>query len=111
MSMKAEIYGALAATGIPGRFEAYAVGRAPAPPFFIYEVRDWGEIYADGTTYARTPHVHVELFEKVSDSGAEEKMRQAIETAFGPVEETGAWSQSEDCHIEQYDFTYTGGKA
>ena len=106
MSWKSDIYSVLTSTGMPGRFEAFPVGKAPAPPFFVYSVDDMGEQYADDSTYARFPRVHVELFEKVSDLGTEEAMRDAIEEAFGPVEQTGIWSQSEACHIEQFDFTY-----
>lgn len=102
-----ETYAALAALDIPGRFEAYPVGKAPAPPFFIYTVDDNGEFYTDNGTFARLPRMHVELFEKVADPDLEESVRNALEEAFGPVEQVGTWSQSEQCHIEQYDFTYT----
>jgi len=98
---------ALDATGLTGRFEAYPVGKAPAPPFYVYTVDDQGEFYADNGTHARLPRMHVELFEKVADPALEESVRDALETAFGPVEQVGTWSQSEQCHIEQYDFTYT----
>ena len=75
--------------------------------FFIYTVDDNGEFYADDSTYARLPRMHVELFEKVADPELETSVRDALEAAFGPVEQVGSWSQSEQCHIEQYDFTYT----
>lgn len=102
-----ETYAALAALGIPGRFEGYPVGKAPSPPFFVYSVDDNGEFYTDNRTFARLPRMHVELFEKVADPELEERVRDALESAFGPVEQVGEWSQSEQCHIEQYDFTYT----
>ncbi len=101
MSAMGETYAVLTGLGLQGRFEAYPVGKAPAPPFFVYAVDDNGEYRADNGTYARFPRMHVELFEKV------ESVRDALETAFGPVEQVGTWSQSEQCHIEQYDYTYT----
>ena len=101
-----ETYDALTALGIPGRFEAYPVGKAPAPPLFVYTVDGQGEFYADDGTFARLPRIHVELLEKVSDPELEASVRDALESEFGPVEQTGTWSQSEQCHIEQYDFTY-----
>jgi len=107
MSAMGETYAALTALGIPGRFEAYPVGKAPAPPFFVYTVDDNGEFYTDDCTFARFPRMHVELFEKVADPTLETSVRDALEEAFGPVEQVGSWSQSEQCHIEQYDFTYT----
>lgn len=107
MSMRSDIYSALTATGVPGRFEGYVVGTAPAPPFFVYYIDDYGETYADGTTYARLPRIQVELYERVADTATETLIRDALEAAFGPVEQTGTWSQSESCHIEQYEFTYT----
>ncbi len=103
----AETYAALSALGLPGRYEAYPVGKAPAPPFFVYTVDDNGEFYTDDSTFARFPRIHVELFEKSADPALEASVRDALEGAFGPVEQVGSWSQSEMCHIEQYDFTYT----
>lgn len=102
-----ELVSALAGIGLPGRFEAYPVGKAPAPPFYVYAVDDQGELYADDGTYSRFPRMHVELFEKVADTELEERVRDVLESEFGPVEQVGSWSQSEQCHIEQYDFTYT----
>lgn len=106
MSHMDETYAVLAGLGIPGRFEAYPVGKAPAPPFFVYSVDDNGEFCADNSTFARFPRMHVELFEKVADPALETSVRDALEEAFGPVEQVGSWSQSEMCHIEQYNFTY-----
>ena len=95
MSAKSVVYAALTATGIPGRQDAYPVGNAPAPPFFT-----------DGTIYASLPRFHVELFEKTSNPETEALVRDAI-TSLGCVpDETGEWSESEVCHIQQYDFTY-----
>ena len=102
-----EVYATLAALGLPGRYEAYPVGKAPTPPFFVYQVDDHGEFYTDNGTYARFPKMHVELFEKSADPTLEESVCEALESAFGPVEQVGSWSQSEMCHIEQFDFTYT----
>lgn len=102
-----EVNAALAALGLPGRYEAYPVGKAPAPPFYVYTLDSQGEFCADDGTFARLPRVHVELLEKSADPALHEQVRDALESSFGPVEEVGEWSQSEMCHIEQYDFTYT----
>ena len=107
MNAMAEVYAALTALGIPGRYEAYPVSKAPAPPFFVYTVDSNGEFAADDGTFARLPRLHVELFEKSADPALEARVRSALEVAFGPVGQVGSWSQSEQCHIEQYDFTYT----
>lgn len=106
MSAKSVVYAALTATGIPGRQDAYPVGNAPAPPFFVYTVESPGGFVADGTIYASLPRFHVELFEKTSNPETEALVRDAI-TSLGCVpDETGEWSESEVCHIQQYDFTY-----
>lgn len=106
MSAKSVVYAALIATGIPGRQDAYPIGNAPAPPFFVYTVESTGGFVADGIVYASFPKFHVELFEKVSDSTTEKLIRDTI-LALGSVpDESGEWSESESCHIEQYDFTY-----
>lgn len=103
----AELVSVLSGVGLTGRFEAYPVGKAPTPPFYVYTVDDQGEYYADNGTFARFPRMHVELFEKSADPALEERVRAALESAFGPVEQVGSWSQSEICHIEQFDYTYT----
>ena len=102
-----ELVATMSSTGLTGRFEAYPINKAPTPPFYVYTVDDNGEFYSDDTTFARFPRMHVELFEKAADPALEESVRGALETAFGPVEQVGTWSQSEQCHIEQYDYTYT----
>lgn len=106
MSAKSRVYAALAATGIPGRQDAYPVNKAPAPPFFVYSMESVGGFVADGVVYASLPRFHVELFEKSSDKAVEALIRDAIVSLGCVPDETGIWSESEVCHIEQYDFTY-----
>ena len=107
MTAKSEVYKALTATGIQGRQEAYAVGKAPSPPFFTYSLVSRGEFVADDSNYAGLPRFHVELYEKVSSDRDEKAILAACQAvARGPVERTGTWSQSEQCHIEQFDFTF-----
>jgi len=106
MSAKSVVYAALTATGIPGRQDAFPVGKAPTPPFFVYTVESDGGFVADGTVYASLPHFHVELFEKVSNPAIEKLIRDAILSLGCVPDETGLWSESEVCHIEQYEFTY-----
>lgn len=106
MSAKSKVYQALVATGIPGRQDAYPVGKSPAPPFFVYSEESVGGFVADGIVYASLPRFHVELFEKASDSATEAMIRDAILSLGCVPDETGEWSESEVCHIQQYDFTY-----
>jgi len=106
MSAKSKVYQALLATGIPGRQDAYPVKKAPAPPFFVYTEESDGGFIADGVVYAMLPRFHVELFEKSSDAATEALIRDAIVSLGCVPDETGIWSESEVCHIEQYDFTY-----
>lgn len=106
MSAKSVVYAALTATGIPGREDGYPVNRAPTPPFFVYTTESVGGFIADGTVYAELPRFHVELFEKASDATTEALIRDAILSIGSVPDETGLWSESEVCHIEQYDFTY-----
>lgn len=77
MSAKSTVYAALTATGIPGRQDAYPVGKSPVPPFFIYTMESPGGFVADGTIYACLPRFHVELFEKASDPETEALLREA----------------------------------
>lgn len=106
MSAKSVVFAALTNTGIPGRQDAYPVGKSPTPPFFVFTVEDTGGFVADGTVYAELPRFHVELFEKVSNKDTEKLIRDAIMSIGSVPDETGIWSESEVCHIEQYDFTY-----
>ena len=106
MSVKSVVFDTLLATGIPGRQNAYPVGKSPAPPFFVFTRESTGGFVADGTIYASLPRFHVELFEKTSDTETEALIRDAILSLGCVPDETGEWSESEVCHIEQYDFTY-----
>lgn len=106
MSAKSKVYAALSATGLQGRQDGYPVNKAPAPPFFVFTMESAGGFVADGIVYANLPRFHVELFEKVSDPNTERLVRDAILSLGCVPDETGAWSESEVCHIEQYDFTY-----
>lgn len=106
MSAKSVVYAALTATKVPGRQDAYPVGQAPTPPFFIMTQEDTGGFVADDTIYASLPRFHVELFEKVSNPAIEKLIRDAILSIGSVPDQTGIWSESEVCHIEQYDFTY-----
>lgn len=105
MTAKSDVYAALTATGIPGRYEAFAVGKSPAPPFFVYTMDSHGEFMADDTNYFELPRFHVELYERVSDPETEDLILAACQT-FGPVQRTSAWVESEQCHVEAFDFTY-----
>lgn len=106
MSAKSEVYAALVATGIPGRQDGYPVNKAPTPPFFVFSEESVGGFIADGTVYASMPRFHVELLEKASDPTTEALIRDAIIGLGSVPDETGTWSESEVCHIQQYDFTY-----
>ena len=109
MTARSDVYAALLATGIPGRYEAYAVGKSPPPPFFIYTMDSYGEFMADDSNYFELPRFHVELYERVSDPETEDLILAACQT-FGPVQRTSAWVESEQCHVEEFDFTYTNFK-
>ena len=106
MTARSDVYAALTATGIPGRYEAFAVGKSPAPPFFVYTIDSHGEFMADDSNYFELPRFHVELYERVSDPETEDLILAACQT-FGPVQRTSAWVESEQCHVEEFDFTYT----
>lgn len=105
MSAKSEVFAALTATGIPGRHEAFPVNKSPAPPFFIYTMDSNGEFMADDSNYFELPRFHVDLYERVSDAATEDLILDVCRS-FGPVQRTGAWVESEQCHVEEFDFTY-----
>jgi len=106
MSAKSKVYEALSSTGIPGRQDGYPVNKSPAPPFFVFTEETGGGFIADGVVYACLPRFHVELLEKTSNPETEAKVRNAILSLGCVPDETGEWSESEVCHIQQYDFTY-----
>lgn len=104
MTSDEKVYSTMTALGIPGARQAYPEGNAPAPPFFVYQLDDPGQLFADNSECAAIPRYRVQLLEKYGDSELQAKVKQALADAFGAVSNYEDWSESEHCSITSYYF-------
>ena len=101
------VYSACKAAGIPGAHQAYPEGKAPKPPFFVYELDSGGEVFADDENLCRFPRYRVELIERQADQMLESSLLIALKREFGAVRLYEDWSDSEHARIVSYYFTVT----
>ena len=90
----------------PGAYAAYALGKAPALPWFVYDRRRGGEFFADDTNYALMPRYRVQLLFKENDPGLIERFEAALS-------KVGTWSlynaeylDSEGCLFHDYRLSF-----
>lgn len=107
MTSDQRVYQCVKATGIPGTKLAYPEGDAPAAPFFVYEVDDFGETFADDGNWASTPRYRVELLERYGDAELETEVFDALRAEFGPVKVYEDWDTEDHCKVTSYYFTIT----
>jgi hypothetical protein len=100
------VYAALLESGFPGTHMAYPLGEAPALPWWCYSEVSDGRLVADGENYAELPRFEVQFLQRERDPEARAAMESAI-AAIGPFRRSESWSESENCLITTYDFTYT----
>lgn len=94
----------LKAFGLPFTLQAFPIGGAPKPPFICYEATGYGEQFANNTFYISAPKFAVELYEREADIALEDKLYDHLTSAFGGVERTEAWMESESARVVTYTF-------
>lgn len=107
MTNDTRVYQCVKALGLLGTKLAYPEGDAPAPPFFVYSVDDYGEVFADNSNWANLPRYRVELLEKYGDADLESKVLEALRAEFGPVVVYEDWDSTDHCKVTSYYFTIT----
>lgn len=108
MSVRREVYQALAATGLKGtETPGWPVGKAPPLPWFVYEVEPRSTHFADDGVWYAPPHVTVDLYSRDRDEELEAKVGAACD-ALGNLgmEPTHTWLKTESCWVTTFDFTY-----
>jgi len=96
---------ALKGIGVPFALQAFPVGGAPDPPFAVYTVDGYGELYADNAVALNIPTIEVGLYEREADAALEGKAYAALSKAFGPVKREEAWVEAEHARVVWYTFS------
>ena len=108
MTGDAEVFSALSESGIPGTKFCWPVGKAPATPWFTYELEDDGMFAADDENHAHIPVYRASLYEAEPDPLVESRFEDAV-ASLGPFTREEYWLESEKCQMTTYTFSYTGG--
>lgn len=82
-----EFENVLKSSGLPVAYWSFPEGEAPDMPYICYFEKDTNNFFADGTTYQVIKRIAVELYTKIKDIEAEEK----VETTLSPF----CWNKDE----------------
>ena len=99
------VYSLLCESGLKGTKVGWPVGGAPPLPWFTYERRKGGEVFADDSNYAKMRRYDVDLYQREADEAVQEAFETALSTV-GPYACTEEWISSENCWVTSYTVTY-----
>lgn len=105
MTPDKEVYEALSASGIPGTKVAWQEGMAPPLPWFTYQRKRKGEVFAENSNYSALPRYEAELYIRENDTGVREAFEEAV-ASIGPYTAYETWIPTEQCLEVSYAFTY-----
>lgn len=96
----AEIKALLETTGFPVAYRNFA--KPQEMPFICYAIPENNNFAADGVVYYSAKHVQIELYTKLKDEKAEEKVEQALSSFFW--EKSEEYIDSEKCYWVIYEI-------
>lgn len=99
------VYETLCSSGIPGAEWAFPLGKAPAPPFFVYMHERGGDLFAEDDNYAQMHRYRAELYMSEPDNAVRREFEAAI-SQLSPFTSNESWIPSENCLMVAYSFTY-----
>ena len=79
----------------------------PAMPYFTYERRRGGEMYADDANHAILPRYRVTLYCEDPDDAMEEAYCKAVAT-LGPYSRSWEYDDEHEAYVTHFDFTLAG---
>ena len=97
-----ELKDLLGTTGFPVAYREWPENEAPPLPFICYLVTYSNNFAADGQVYYPIDHVQVELYTKLKDQEAEDKVEQAMSGLFW--EKTETYISTEKCYQILYEI-------
>ena len=101
MTLK-ELNDQLETTGFPVTYRAWRENEAPPLPYLCYLVSYSNNFGADNVVYRKINHIQVELYTKLKDQQAEDKVEQALSSLYW--EKTEEYIDSENCYQILYEI-------
>lgn len=92
----------LETTGFPVTYRAWPVKMAPPLPYICYLVGYSNNFGADNMVYHRINHMQIELYTKLKDPEAEDKVEQALSSLYW--EKTETYIDTEECYQILYEI-------
>ena len=97
-----ELKDRLETTGFPVAYREWPENAAPPLPFICYLVAYSNNFSADGEVYYPIDRVQVELYTKLKDPEAEDKVEEALSSLFW--EKTETYIDTEECYQILYEI-------
>lgn len=92
----------LETTGFPVAYRSWPEEEAPPLPFICYFCAYSNNFSGDSGVYYKINHVQVELYVKLKDPEAEDKVEQALSSFFW--EKTETFLETENCYQIIYEI-------
>ena len=97
-----ELGARLEGTGMPVTYLAWPEGEAPELPFVCYRSTGTDTLPADGGVYYQWDNARVELYTRLKDPAAEQKVETALSGIHWTKDET--YIDSEGCFLIVYEI-------
>ena len=92
----------LGTTGLPVTYRAWPENEAPPLPFICYLVAYSNNFGADNRVYHKIDHIQVELYTKLKDPEAEDRVENALSSLYW--DKTEEYIDSERCYQILYEI-------
>nr|DAR81350.1 MAG TPA: tail completion protein [Caudoviricetes sp.] len=92
----------LGTTGLPVTYRAWPENDAPPMPYICYLVTYSNNFGADNRVYHKIDHIQVELYTKLKDPEAEDRVENALSSLYW--DKTEEYIDSERCYQILYEI-------
>lgn len=92
----------LGTTGLPVTYRAWPENDAPPMPYICYLVTYSNNFGADNQVYHKIDHIQVELYTKLKDQEAEDRVENALSSLYW--DKTEEYIDSERCYQILYEI-------
>lgn len=92
----------LETTGLPVTYRAWPENDAPPMPYICYLVTYSNNFGADNRVYHKIDHIQVELYTKLKDPEAEDRVENALSSLYW--DKTEEYIDSERCYQILYEI-------
>lgn len=99
------VFSTLLSSGIPGTKVSWQEGHAPPLPWFTYQRKKKGEVFAEDGNYSALPRYEADLYIRENDTEVREAFEEAV-ASIGPYTAYETWIPTEQCLEVSYAFTY-----